>query len=73
MSAFLMAVNLVGVHRKIGDEVSAGEPLVTLHYNGDDRLEEAVRLAAEACEIQNGKAAPRRLVKTVIGEEEVSS
>ncbi len=37
------AVGLV-LHKKIGDEVSQGEPLCTVYYNSDQRLEEALAL-----------------------------
>jgi len=37
------SVGLV-VHRKVGDSVSAGEPLATIYYAGENRLDEALGL-----------------------------
>jgi pyrimidine-nucleoside phosphorylase len=41
------AVGIV-VHKKVGDAVHAGEPLATIHYNSDARLNEARRLLEES-------------------------
>jgi pyrimidine-nucleoside phosphorylase len=60
------AVGLV-VHKKIGDRVIPGEPLVTVHYNADARLREATQLIASAYTV--GPEPPqgsRPLVKRVI-------
>ena len=45
------AVGLV-FHKRLGDPVQPGEPLVTLHYNSDARLEEARRLVETAYRIE---------------------
>jgi thymidine phosphorylase len=66
------AVGLV-VHRKIGQPISKGEPLATLHYNGASRLEESERLIAGAFRIDQEPPAPLELVHSVLGLEEVSS
>ncbi|HWF14390.1 MAG TPA: thymidine phosphorylase [Candidatus Acidoferrales bacterium] len=48
------AVGLV-FHKRIGDGVQHGEPLCTLHYNSDERLSEAKRLAESAYRIETVK------------------
>lgn len=62
------AVGLV-FHKRMGDPVQRGEPLVTLHYNSDARLEEGRRLAGTAYRIAPqppGEVPP--LIQSVIGE-----
>ena len=55
-------------HKRIGDAVERGEPLCTLHYNADARLEEARRLVETAYRIEpeKPKAIPP-LIHRVIG------
>ncbi|MGD0841189.1 MAG: thymidine phosphorylase [Candidatus Acidiferrales bacterium] len=61
------AVGLV-FHKRIGDGVRRGEPLCTLHYNSDARLDEARRLVETAYKISpRPPAAGRALVGRVIG------
>ena len=56
------------VHKKIGDEVSAGEPLCTVHYNASARLEEALALLRAAYHISPvAPEVPRTLIHQVIG------
>ena len=64
-SAIDPAVGLV-LHKKVGEGVSAGEPLATLHVNDPARLDEAVSLVRSAFHI--GPAAPpsAKLVRLVI-------
>jgi pyrimidine-nucleoside phosphorylase len=50
------------VHRKLGERVSKGEPLVTLQYNSASRLHESEKLVAEAYEIQDSPPAAQGLV-----------
>jgi pyrimidine-nucleoside phosphorylase len=45
------AVGLV-FHKRLGDAVQRGEPLCTLHYNSNARLEEAQRLVETAYRIE---------------------
>ncbi len=62
------AVGLV-FHKKVGDAVSHGEPLCTIHYNSEARLAEARGLVEQSYRIE--PSAPRRLrplVHRVIGE-----
>ncbi len=61
------AVGLV-VHRKIGDAVASDEPLCTLHYNSDARLDEARRLIEQSYSIEpRAPSARGPLVHRVIG------
>lgn len=64
-----LSVGLV-FHKKIGDRVEKGEPLCTLHYNAESRLEEAKRLVEQSYRIEpEGPKEKRRLVHRVIGAE----
>ncbi len=58
----------IGFHKRIGDAVKRGEPLCTLHYNSEGRLDEARRLAETAFQIEpeRPKAIPP-LIHRVIG------
>ncbi len=63
------AVGIV-VHKKLGDKVTAGEPLCTVHYNSTERFESAKPLIVSSYTI--GVEAPkkeRKLVYRVIGEQ----
>jgi len=61
------AVGLL-LHKKVGDAVKTGEPICTLYYNSDSRLDEARRLVELSYRIE---AAPpqrlRPLIHCVIG------
>jgi pyrimidine-nucleoside phosphorylase len=60
------AVGLI-VHKKIGDQVSRGEALCTIHYNSERRLEEAQQLIAGSYQIQDAPpAASKPLIRRVI-------
>ena len=62
------AVGMV-FHKKIGDEVSAGEPICTVHYNADARLEEAVNMLRAAYHVAPAAPeVPRTLIHQVIGQ-----
>ncbi|MGC2526597.1 MAG: thymidine phosphorylase [Candidatus Acidiferrum sp.] len=55
-------------HKRIGDRVEKGEPLVTIHYNNAAKLAEAQTLIAGSYQI--GEAAPsveRPLIRRIIG------
>ncbi|MBZ5496608.1 MAG: thymidine phosphorylase [Acidobacteriia bacterium] len=61
------AVGMV-LHKKVGDVVAAGEPLLTVHYNSDARLPEARALVEQAYRVtQDARHVPRPLVRQVIG------
>lgn len=50
------------LHKKIGDHVSLGEPLATMYYNQDERLEAAEILLKQAFEINDAPPALKPLV-----------
>jgi pyrimidine-nucleoside phosphorylase len=55
-------------HKRIGDRVEKGEPLVTIHYNSGAKLAEAQSLIAESYQI--GEVPPREkpmLIHRIIG------
>ncbi len=57
------------LHKKVGDRVSANEPLATVYYNDEARAKRAQQLIAASCEI--AEAAPkikRPLIHRVIGK-----
>jgi pyrimidine-nucleoside phosphorylase len=54
------------VRKKIGDFVDEGEPLVTLHYNNERNLSQALDLAARAYVLSRSKPPPFRLVHEMI-------
>jgi len=55
------------LHKKIGDPVSAREPLATIHYNSESRAEAAKQLIHESYQIAGAAPTdPRRLVRRVI-------
>jgi pyrimidine-nucleoside phosphorylase len=60
------AVGIV-LHRKVGDPVSANEPLCTVHYNSEDRAGAAARLLRDSFQIADAPPAQKRpLVHRVI-------
>ncbi|HZV60372.1 MAG TPA: thymidine phosphorylase, partial [Candidatus Eremiobacteraceae bacterium] len=56
-------------HKRIGDRVEIGEPLATIHYNSDARLEEAEHIVADSFVIDQdrGGLEPRPLIRRIIG------
>jgi pyrimidine-nucleoside phosphorylase len=58
----------ITVHKKLLDPVAAGEPLCTVWYNSDARLEEARRLLLSAYTISPQPPSKPPLVHRVIGE-----
>src|SRR5205085_12019843 len=62
------AVGLV-IHKKIGDAVKHGEPLVTIHYNSSARLSEAQQLIEKSYRIAATATGPGPLVRRVIGSD----
>jgi pyrimidine-nucleoside phosphorylase len=62
------AVGLM-VHKKVGDRVSAGEPLCTIYYNSRERFEQAVPLIVESYRIESAPLLRSRpLVHQIIGD-----
>jgi pyrimidine-nucleoside phosphorylase len=54
-------------HRRIGDRVEKGRPLVTIHYNADTKLAEAKALIAGSYEIASELREKPSLIRRVIG------
>jgi pyrimidine-nucleoside phosphorylase len=62
------AVGIV-LRKKVGDRVSAGEPLATIYYNSESRLARAQQLLEESCEICDSPPTEKRpLIHRVIGK-----
>lgn len=60
------AVGIV-LHKKVGDHVASGEPLATIYYNAEARVERARQLIAESCEIADAPPSTKRpLIHRVI-------
>ncbi|HXJ91089.1 MAG TPA: thymidine phosphorylase [Candidatus Binatia bacterium] len=59
------AVGIV-LHKKIGDQVSVREPLATIYYNSESRVERAHKLTAESIRIGEATPAKRSLIHRVI-------
>jgi pyrimidine-nucleoside phosphorylase len=59
------AVGIV-LHKKVGDTVSAAEPLCTVHFNSAARFAEAGPVIVNAFTIGAHKAQPRALIQKVI-------
>jgi pyrimidine-nucleoside phosphorylase len=60
------------VHKKLGAEVSEGEPLVTFHYNDQAELEQAENVIRNAYELSESAPPEPELVHRVIGQERTS-
>lgn len=54
------------LHKKVGDRVTSGEPIATIHYNSEAKAERARRLIEASCEIGDEPAAKRPLIHRVI-------
>jgi pyrimidine-nucleoside phosphorylase len=56
-------------HKRIGERIEIGEPLATIHYNSDAKLEVARHMVAESFLIDqdSGGQAPRPLIRRIIG------
>lgn len=62
------AVGII-LHKKVGDQVSAGEPLCTVYYNSADRLRQAQPLIEQSYRINQAPPTQMRpLVHRVIGD-----
>jgi len=59
------AVGLV-LHKKVGDPVSAGETICTIHHNEDSRADRARRLVLQSYRIEDSEGKPRAMVQGVI-------
>ena len=54
-------------HKRIGDSVSAGEPLVTISYNADAQLQPAQKMIAASYRIGDKKPPARALIRRIVG------
>jgi pyrimidine-nucleoside phosphorylase len=54
-------------HKRIGDRVSAGDTLVTIHYHSAARLPEAQQRIAQSFIFSDQPVAPKKLVRRLIG------
>jgi pyrimidine-nucleoside phosphorylase len=54
-------------HARIGDRIEKGQPLATIHYNGDAQLAEATSLITESYQITATPAEKPPLIRRVIG------
>lgn len=52
----------IELHRKVGEQVAAGEPLATLHVNDEANLEQARTMVEEAYKIGEGPTTPPPLI-----------
>jgi pyrimidine-nucleoside phosphorylase len=57
----------VVLHRKLGDTVTAGEPLCTIHYNSETQAAEAAALLMKSFQIADVAAGEKPLIHRVIG------
>jgi thymidine phosphorylase len=57
------------LHKKVGDLVMAGEPLLTVHVNERRRLGEAMEILRGAVRIAPEAASPGPLIKDVLRSE----
>ncbi|HEY6337843.1 MAG TPA: thymidine phosphorylase, partial [Candidatus Sulfotelmatobacter sp.] len=62
------AVGIV-LHKKVGDRVSANEPLATIYYNSESRVARTQQLIEESCCISDSPPPEKRpLIHQVIGQ-----
>jgi pyrimidine-nucleoside phosphorylase len=62
------------IHKKIGDKVTAGEPLCTIYYNSAERLQQAQPLIEQSYRIESAPSLLKRpLVHRIIGDPIASS
>ena len=54
-------------HKRIGDRVEKGEPLVTIHYNSDAKLDEAKARIAGAFVLNEKQPGEKKLVRRLVG------
>jgi len=59
----------IALHKKVGDAVSAGEPLATIYYNAETRAARAMQMLEESYQIAESPAREKRpLIHRVIGK-----
>jgi pyrimidine-nucleoside phosphorylase len=55
------------LHKKVGDTVSAGEPLATIYYNAEPLAVRARQLIEQSCQVTDIAPSKRPLIHKVIG------
>jgi pyrimidine-nucleoside phosphorylase len=58
----------LALHKKVGDSVSAGDPLCTIHYNSESRAARAKTLIKASYQIGDAAPPKRPLIHRVIGK-----
>jgi pyrimidine-nucleoside phosphorylase len=56
------------LHKKVGDRITAGEPIATIYYNSEPKAERARQLIEASCEIADAPPARRPLIHRVIAK-----
>ena len=56
------------LHKKVGDRLTAGEPIATIYYNSEPKAERARQLIEASCEIADAPPARRPLIHRVIAK-----
>ena len=60
----------IDLHKKVGEPVSAGEPLCTIHYNSESRAAQAQQLVEQSYQILDAPPSTRRpLIHKIINPE----
>jgi pyrimidine-nucleoside phosphorylase len=60
------AVGIV-LYKKVGDRITAGEPLATIHYNAEAKAQRARQLIEASCDITDDAPSARPLIHKIIG------
>jgi pyrimidine-nucleoside phosphorylase len=59
----------IALHKKVGDRVTAGEPIATIHYNSESQAARARQLIESSCVVTEiGPPKKRPLIHRVIGK-----
>lgn len=59
----------IALHKKVGDQVAAREPIATIYYNADDRAARAKEMIQASCSIADAPPSTKRpLIHRVIGK-----
>ncbi|MCX7048044.1 MAG: thymidine phosphorylase [Candidatus Sumerlaeota bacterium] len=57
----------IEIHKRLGDAVNPGDPLLTFYYQDDSKLHAAIQAINQALEISASPCAAPPLIKTVVG------
>jgi pyrimidine-nucleoside phosphorylase len=59
----------IALHKKVGDRITAGEPIATIHYNSEAQAARARQLIESSCVVtETGPLKKRPLIHRVIGK-----